>query len=116
MFYINDKLRIRKLDSYSLQLEVNRPVKNTKTKTSEDKWVFAGYYGSLMSALQGALHYKLYNMVDEKTTLENIIRKINKAENEIVKALGDEMNKASIDEAQKKIIKRYTKAFEKMPE
>ena len=116
MFQINDKVRIRKVDEYSLAIEVNRKVKNKKTGEVSMKWAFDGYYGNLQGALLGVLSKELFNTTEEKTTLTNIVKKIDAAKKEIIKAINDKINDKAVDDAAKKILKKYTKIFEKQDE
>lgn len=109
MFYIDEKTRIRKVDEYSLMLEIKREVKNKKTDMVSTKWMFGGYYGSLRGALTGALSKKLFDTVEGDGTIKNIIKRIDDAEKQILKAIDDEINKRAIDDASKKCAKKIHK-------
>ena len=89
MIYINEKIRIRKLDDgKNLQLEEYRQIGDCRfTKQSGGKWYWCGYYGDLKSALLGALSKQLFDSVDDELDLKDIVSKIDDARAEIVKAI-----------------------------
>ena len=88
MIYINDKLRIRRLDTRSLQLEEYREAEDCNlTKQKEPKWRWCGYYGDLKSALLGALTKQLFDSVENELTLKDVISKIDEARAEIITAI-----------------------------
>lgn len=87
MIYINDKLRISKIDENCLQLEVFREVVSKKTKQSSFKWQWCGYYGSVKDALVGALKKSLYNCTENELEIKSVISRINAAEKSIIAAI-----------------------------
>lgn len=89
MIYINDKLRIRKLDDRNLQLEEYRkPSEKSGTiKENTEKWRWCGYYGDLKSALLGALTKQLFDSAENELTLKDIISRIDEARAEIITAI-----------------------------
>ena len=92
MIYINEKLRIRKLDGLNLQLEEYRNVVNKKTKEERVEWCWLGYYGDLKSALLGALNKQLFDCADEQIDLEEVVAKIESARQSIINAVEDLKN------------------------
>lgn len=87
MIYINEKLRIRKLDEYNLQLEEYRKVVNPRTKEESFAWKWHGYYGDLRSALLGALNKQLFDSAEEEIALKELIAKIDEAREQVVNAV-----------------------------
>lgn len=87
MIYINEKLRIAKLDERNLQLEEYRLCVDTKTKTESWKWKWCGYYGDLKSACLGALSKIMFDYADEETTLKEVLSKIDGAREQIANAV-----------------------------
>lgn len=89
MIYINDKLRIRKLDDRNLQLEEYRKPsgKSGTIKENTEKWRWCGYYGDLKSALLGALTKQLFDSAENELTLKDIISRIDEARAEIITAI-----------------------------
>ena len=96
MIYINDKLRISKVDERCLQIEKYKTVekKENGRKTGEilNRWEWAGFYGDIKSALIGVLRKQLFDSTDEELTLKQLIEKIDAAENEILKAVKNGQN------------------------
>ena len=89
MIYINDKLRIRKLDDRNLQLEEYRkPSEKSGTiKENTEKWRWCGYYGDLKSALLGALTKQLFDSVENELTLKDVVSRIDEARADIITAI-----------------------------
>ena len=87
MIYINDKLRIKKLDDRNLQLEEYREGKDTHKGKATTKWRLCGYYGDLKSALLGALTKQLFDSAENELTLKDIISRIDEARAEIITAI-----------------------------
>ena len=87
MFYINEKIRIKKMDERCLLVEILREAKDKRSGTTTVKWMSEGYYGSLKGALVSILNKKLFDTTDEETKLTNVVRKINSAEGEIEEAV-----------------------------
>lgn len=88
MIYINDKLRIRKLDDgKNLQLEEYREGKDTHKGKTTAKWRWCGYYGDLKSALLGALTKQLFDSVENELTLKDVVSRIDEARAEIITAI-----------------------------
>lgn len=52
MLYINDEIRIRKLDDKNTVIETYETITNPKTQEIRHDWVLYGYYQNLQSALQ----------------------------------------------------------------
>ncbi len=88
MIYINEKLRIRKLDTRSLQLEEYREAEDCNlTKEKGHKWRWCGYYGDLKSACLGALSKQLFDSVKNEMDLNAVIVAIDNARADIIKAI-----------------------------
>lgn len=86
MIYITDTVRISKVDENCLQIETYVPVTSKKTRQTTMQWKWVGYYGDLRGALVGVLRKQLFNTADEQLKLEEIIEKINTAEENILRA------------------------------
>jgi hypothetical protein len=102
MIYINEKLRIRKLDGLNLQLEEYRKGVNPFTKKEVGSWKWCGYYGDLKSAFLGALNKQLFDSADEQIDLKEVLAKIESARQSIVRAVDklQEENFGECDEIQ----------------
>ena len=87
MIYITDTVRISKVDENCLQIETYVPVTSKKTRQTTMQWKWVGYYGDLRGALVGVLRKQLFNSADEQLKLEEIIEKINTAEENILRAV-----------------------------
>lgn len=87
MIYIADTVRISKVDENCLQIETYVPVTSKKTRQTTMQWKWVGYYGDLRGALVGVLRKQLFNTADEQLKLEEIIEKINTAEENILRAV-----------------------------
>ena len=83
MIYINDNLRIRKLDEQCLELEVYRKAKSKKTGEETTQWKGCGYYGDIKSALNGAFKKQLFDSAENETTIKELIALIEQVEKEI---------------------------------
>lgn len=84
--YITDKLRITRLDKRCLQLEELKTIK-PKDKPEHNEWVWVGYFGDLRSALHGAYKTQVLDAVGGSEALEELIKKIEESENNVVKAI-----------------------------
>ena len=75
MIYINDALRITKVDALNLQLEHYRAytLKNGEVKHG---WKRIGYFGDLKSALLSALKNELFDCATNEMTLKEVLVKI----------------------------------------
>lgn len=89
MIQINDKIRITRLDKYSLQIETLEPV-NKKDGTVANEWKWNGYYGDLKSAIGGVLKHCLMELTTEDIkTLSELIERIDNIDKELKKAVGE---------------------------
>lgn len=86
MIYINDKLRISKVDDNCLQIEALKETTSKSTKEISLKWMWQGYYGDLRSAMLGVLKKQLFDTAGEEIQLKNIISRIESAEKNILGA------------------------------
>lgn len=87
MIYINEKLRIAKLDEHNLQIEEYRKGVNPKTKEEVWSWKWFGYYGDLRTACLGALSKIMFDYADEELTLKEVLAKIEEAREQIENAV-----------------------------
>ncbi|MBO5280309.1 MAG: hypothetical protein J6B55_03705 [Clostridia bacterium] len=87
MIYINDNLRIKKLDEKNLSLESFSEIKTKQTDPPKKAWRHCGYYGDLKSALQGALKKQLFDSVENEQTVKDLIEEIRGAEQSIFAAV-----------------------------
>ena len=87
MIYINEKLRINKIDDKNLQLEEYRKGVNPKTKEEVWSWKWCGYYGDLRTACLGALSKIMFDYAEEELTLKEVLAKIDGAREQIEKAV-----------------------------
>lgn len=91
MIYINDTLRITKVDELNLQLEHYRSY-TLKDGTVKHGWKRIGYYGDLKSALLSALSKQLFDCANNEMTLKEVVTKIDNARGEIITALNQLKN------------------------
>ncbi len=89
MIYINETMRISKLDDKNLQLEILKPTTNRKTGETSSEWQWAGYYTHLEGALLGAFRKLIDSNVEAGTPLQNLAEQIHKAERTIVDKFAD---------------------------
>lgn len=87
MIYINDKVRISRIDDKNLQLEALEDVVSKKDKTVSQQWQWQGYYGTLEAAARGALKKMLFDTADEELALREVISHIDKAASSISSAI-----------------------------
>lgn len=87
MIYINEKLRISKLDERNLELQEYRKGVNPKTKEEVWSWKWCGYYGDLRTACLGALSKIMFDYADEEMTLKEVLAKIDEAREQIANAV-----------------------------
>lgn len=87
MIYINNNLRIRKLDEQCLCVEQYTKSFNKKTKEDVMIWKFYGYYGDIKSAMLGILKKQLFDTADEEITLKDLTSRIENAEKSIRNAI-----------------------------
>ena len=88
MIQITDKIRITRLDKVNLELQEYRKIIDPKTKTERYDWCRVGYYGDLMSAINGALKYCLMELATEDIkTLSELVERIDNIDKELKKAV-----------------------------
>jgi hypothetical protein len=87
MIYINNTLRITKIDQNCLQLEQYKECKDNKTKEVKHKWKWCGYYGDVKSALLGALDKSLFDCASNENTIKEVLFKIDTVRQEIITAI-----------------------------
>ena len=87
MIYINEKLRISKLDERNLELQEYRKCVNPKTKEEVWSWKWCGYYGDLRTACLGALSKIMFDYADEEMNLKEVLAKIDEAREQIANAV-----------------------------
>lgn len=87
MIYINDKLRISKVDERCVQLEVLTPVQSRKTGETTEQWKWNGYYGDVKSALYGSFKKQLIEATEDELAIKEVISRIEQAENNILNAV-----------------------------
>ena len=96
MIYINDKLRINKLDENCLQLETYKTVekKENGKKTGEtiQRWEGCGFYGTIKQALIGAFRKQLFKLAEEELALKQLTERIDEAERNILRSIDRESN------------------------
>lgn len=86
MLQINQKLRLVKQDENNLVLEELKDVQ-TKNNGIVQKWQWYGYYGSVKGALTSALHKILFDSVEQKMEIKELIELIDMAEQDIINAI-----------------------------
>ena len=88
MIQINDKIRIVRFDKLNLELQEYRKKIDPKTKNERYDWCRVGYYGDLMSAINGVLKYCLMELATEDiSTLSELIERIDNIDKELKKAV-----------------------------
>lgn len=92
MIQINEKIRIRRLDKWNLQVEEyllfeQRDSEHKFTGGKDYKWTGIGFYGDLKSALIGILKHELLHVASEQLTVEKLIDRITEIENNLIKAV-----------------------------
>ena len=83
MLYINDKVRISKIDERNLMVEYHKNVKDKVTKQIKQEWVFEGYYYSLENALVGVMKKYSRDVVNVADDIHTAIKTLNDMYTEI---------------------------------
>lgn len=86
MIYINKRIKIVPEPNGYFKLET---LKQTTKKNGEPsrEWVFQGRYTNFSHVFAGALRERLFETAKEKLMLEQVCDKIQKAEDEILRAV-----------------------------
>ena len=97
MININDKLRIKKIDSRNLAVEIYVEIRNKKNEIRHE-WKIYGFYGTLNQALRGSFNAALdCDVFDEKIQeLKDVVDKLDAAHEEFKKAI-DKLNKGCLN-------------------
>ena len=74
MLFINDKVRISKIDSRNLMVEYLKDVTDKQTKKTKQEWVFGGYYYDLENAIKGVMKKYSRDVVNVATNLNNAVK------------------------------------------
>ena len=91
-FYVNDTLRLRKIDPLNMVLEKLGTTYNPRTQVTKETWQFKGYFADYRSAFIAILKQELFDSVDEHFKLEDIVEQMRFIEEE-VKELGRRIDK-----------------------
>lgn len=84
MIYINEKWRIRRLNSANIVVE-----RKHKTEGGNEVWIIKGYHSRLNDAFKDLYRNWLFSIPngDDRKTLKESIDRIEKAEQEILAAI-----------------------------
>lgn len=80
-------VRIIENDPMNVAVERLEQVVNPQTKEASDKWVFKGYFSSIVSALQGILKNELLIDKNAVSDLESYLKQVKESNDEIKKVL-----------------------------
>lgn len=109
---INDKLRLVRLDSLNLAIEMLCEVTSHKTGFKKLEWKTKGYYGDLKSAAGGVLKHCLMALsADEISSLTELIARVGELEKELKAAFKNEKENILFKEKRNMIEVEGFKAF-----
>lgn len=86
MIQINNQLRIIKIDDNNLELQQLITVQGKKNGKHQI-WKGCGYYSDLKQSLKAALNKQLFDIADDEITLQELIHRIDMAEQNIIKSI-----------------------------
>ena len=76
MLYINEKVRMSKIDNRNIMVEYLKDVVDRQTKETKQEWVVLGYYYDLVNALKGVLKKYSREVVNEASDLDNAVKRL----------------------------------------
>jgi ferritin-like protein len=84
MLYINEKVRMSKIDNRNIMDEYLKDVTDRKTKETKQEWVVLGYYYDLVNALKGVMKKYSRDIVNEATNIDNAVKTLQAIYDDIV--------------------------------
>jgi ferritin-like protein len=84
MLYINEKVRMTKIDNRNIMVEYLKDVVDRKTKETKQEWVVLGYYYDLVNALKGVLKKYSREVVNVATNIEEAVKTLQAIYDDIV--------------------------------
>ena len=84
MFYVNDQIRISKIDNRNVMVEYLKDVTDRKTKETKQEWVVLGYYYDIANALKGAMKKYSRDVVNVATNIEDAVKTLQAIYDDIV--------------------------------
>ena len=84
MLYVNDEVRMSKIDNRNIMVEYLKDVVDKKTKETKQEWVVLGYYYDLVNALKGVMKKYSRDVVNEATNIDNAVKSLQAIYDDIV--------------------------------
>lgn len=84
MLYVNNEIRMSKIDNRNIMVEYLKDVVDRKTKETKQEWVVLGYYYDLMNALKGVMKKYSRDVVDVATNIEEAVKTLQAIYDDIV--------------------------------
>ena len=84
MLYINDEIRMSKIDNRNIMVEYLKDVVDRQTKETKQEWVVLGYYYDLVNALKGVMKKYSRDVVNEATNIDNAVKTLQAIYDDIV--------------------------------
>ena len=84
MLYVNNEIRISKIDNRNIMVEYLKDVVDKKTKETKQEWVVLGYYYDLVNALKGVMKKYSRDVVNEATNIDNAVKSLQAIYDDIV--------------------------------
>ena len=76
MLYVNNEIRMSKIDNRNIMVEYLKDVVDRQTKETKQEWVVLGYYESLVNALKGVMKKYSREVVNEASDLDNAVKRL----------------------------------------
>ena len=84
MLYVNDEVRMSKIDNRNIMVEYLKDVVDKKTKETKQEWVVLGYYYDLVNALKGVMKKYSRDVANVPTNIEDAVKTLQAIYDDIV--------------------------------
>lgn len=84
MLYINEEIRMSKIDNRNIMVEHLKDVVDRKTKETKQEWVVLGYYYDLVNAIKGVMKKYSRDVVNVATNIEEAVKTLQAIYDDIV--------------------------------
>jgi ferritin-like protein len=84
MLYVNNEIRMSKIDNRNIMVEYLKNVVDRKTKETKQEWVVLGYYYDLVNALKGVMKKYSRDVLNVATNIEEAVKTLQTIYDDIV--------------------------------
>lgn len=84
MLYVNNEIRMSKIDNRNIMVEYLKDVVDRKTKETKQEWVVLGYYYDLVNALKGVMKKYSRDVLNVATNIEEAVKTLQAIYDDIV--------------------------------